>query len=189
MHEAFRAPKTNILIIIADSLRSKDIAADPTLAPNLFRWAKEGALSFDHYSVSNCTHFSLYSMFTGLLPTEFGTARRTDGPLGILSQYVANNYRVSSAESNSLDWYDTASIIFPPNTKRYVSSQTGAKARDMDVTIQTINTLDQNRREDTPYFHIAYYFSSHYPYDSAFSGKTETSYQQYKRTIKAYDTE
>lgn len=187
--KTLRKPNKNILLIVADSVRSKDIAADPTLAPNLFAWAKKGAMSLDHYSTSNCTHFSLYSLFTGALPTGFGAARRDPAAAGLMPVFAANGYSLSTSEANSLNWYDTASILFPAQTNRYISTEDGAAARDKDVTKQTIETLRKYQLSDEPFFHLSYYFGSHYPYDPALDQAGDNNLDKYKHTIRAFDTE
>jgi len=180
-------PNKNILLIVSDSLRSKDIAADQTLAPSLYSWAQKGALSLDHYSTSNCTHFSFYSMFTGAFPTEFGAARRNHGAVGLLPALQQNGYGLSTSEANSLDWYDTASIIFPPKTERFISEAETASARDKDVTNQTIATLEKHQKSSKPFFHLSYYFGSHYPYDPALNKDAENKIDRYKLTVRAFD--
>ena len=188
-HQAFAAKKRNILLIVADSLRSKDIKAAPELMPNLLQWAQKGSLNYDHYSVSNCTHFSFYSMFTGALPTDFGIERRRRRVVGMLPRFLANGYALSTAESNPLDWYDTASIIFPAETDRYLSSLDGYLARDKDVTTRTVAKLEGYRNAKKPYFHVAYYFSSHFPYDTVYGSDSDTNFEKYKRTVRAFDDE
>lgn len=185
----FKTPRKNILMIVADSVRSKDIAANPTLMPNLSTWAQKGTMSLNHYSTSNCTHFSFYSMFTGTLPTGFGAARRTPQTAGLMPILTANGYSLSTSEAKSLNWYDTASIIFPPQTARYVSAAEGAIARDSDVTKQTMETLSKYLLSDAPFFHLSYYFGPHYPYDPAFDQIGESNLDRYKRTLQGFDNE
>lgn len=188
-HQPFAGKKRNILLIVADSLRSKDIEAAPELMPNLLRWAQKGSLNYDHYSVSNCTHFSFYSMFTGALPTDFGIERRRRNVVGMLPRFLANGYALSTTESNPLDWYDTASIIFPAETDRYLSTLDGYLTRDKDVTARTVSKLEGYRNAKKPYFHVAYYFSSHFPYDTVYGSNSDTNFEKYKRTIQAFDDE
>lgn len=187
--KTFIKPRRNILMIVADSVRSKDIAAQPSLTPNLFAWAQKGAMSLNHYSTSNCTHFSFYSMFTGALPTGFGAARRTPHAAGLMPALAENGYSLSTSEAKSLNWYDTASIIFPPQTARYVSAAEGAITRDIDVTKQTMETLSKHQLTDDPFFHLSYYFGPHYPYDPALDQTGESNLDRYKSTLQGFDAE
>jgi len=182
------SPK-NILMIIADSLRSLDIKDDPTLTPNLMKWAENNSFSLDHYSVSNCTHFSFYSMFTGSLPTEFGADRRGETIQGLLPFLASSGYKLSTSEAASLDWYDTASMLFPPETRRYISAKGTPIKRDTDVTQNSIDVLRKHQKSQEPFFHLSYYFGSHFPYDDTFGFEGETNHQKYLRTLKAFDAE
>jgi uncharacterized protein len=195
----------NLLIIIADSLRAKDIAADNSLAPNLFKWAQKGTLALDHYSTSNCTHFSFYSLFTGRLPTGFGAARRKGTAVGLMPELARAGYKLSTAEATPLDWYDTASIILPRQTMRYISKSEASSAREKDVTDRTISTLDRYQTSGQPFAHLAYYFGTHYPYDTGLSSAKsqgnalegpqentpplKTNTLKYQRAIRAWDKE
>jgi len=186
-----RAPKTrkNILLIVTDSLRSKDIAADAALAPNLSRWGAEGLLSYDHISTSNCTHFSFYSMFTGKLPTGYGAARRSNQSVGMLKNFAASGYQLSTAESNSLDWYGVAGMIFPSSVKRYIAAEGDRNSKDKSVTAQTIEQVRAAGKAGKPFFHLAYYFGTHYPYGSSYAGRGGGNLENYALTIRRFDNE
>ena len=186
---SFMGTKKNVLMIVVDSLRSKDIALNPGLAPNLMSWAQKGTLSLNHYSVSNCTQFSFYSLFTGALPTGFGAARRGNNTLGMLPAFATNGYKISTAEANSLDWYDTAKIIFPSTTNRYISAENGTFARDKDVTNNTVATLAGRLKNGDPFFHLTYYFGPHYPYDPSMNAVGEANIDKYRQIIQTVDTE
>ena len=185
----FSQPQKNLLMIIVDSLRAKDITANPELAPNLREWAKKGSFSLDHYSTSNCTQFSFYSMFTGKLPVGFGAARRGNRSTGLLTGMAEGGYNISTAEANSLDWYDTASILLPAISKRYISEADGTTARDKDVTLKTIKLLTEAQETGEPFFHLAYYFGPHYPYDPTVEAIPGSNLKKYKHTIRAFDQE
>jgi membrane-anchored protein YejM (alkaline phosphatase superfamily) len=179
----------NILLVIADSMRAKDIKARPELMPNLQKASETGFLSLNHYSVSNCTHFSFYSMFTGKLPTAFGSARRAGRPEGMLQSFAAAGYSVSTSESYPLDWYDTASIIFPSGTKRYHPQADTQQERDRLVTENALAQIAEAKGNGKSIFHTAYYFGSHFPYDTDISSATSNGTELYQNTLKAFDAE
>ncbi|WP_417465363.1 sulfatase-like hydrolase/transferase [Kordiimonas sp.] len=177
----------NILMVVADSIRAADIKADPGVAPNIAALAGYGMLSLDHYAASNCTHFSMYSMFTGNLPTAYEAARRAAAPTGLMSWLEGAGYKLSSAEALSLDWYDLSSLLFSP-AKRTIASGGTAAERDSFVTETTIEIL--NQAGEQPFFHLAYYNGAHFPYGDndplpGLVGGTPESYRSAVRTTDA----
>jgi len=179
----------NILMIVTDSLRSKDIAATPSLTPNLVRWGKQGFLTYDHFSTSNCTHFSFYSMFTGKLPTRFGAARRGNKNAGFLQGLAAGGYQLSTAEASSLNWYDVADIIFPPAVDRYIATDGDPALRDKAVSAHTIKKLQAAVQTGKPFFHLTYYFGTHYPYKAHDNDDGQSSLDSYALAIRSFDDE
>ncbi len=183
------ASPPNILIIVTDSLRSKDIRQNPDLVPTLTAAGQTGYLSLDHYSVSNCTHFSLYTMFTGALPTSYGTARSLKRKTGILPEMSAAGYSVSTAESVSLDWYDLSDIILPTTVQRWVGEDEDTLESDREVTAKTLAQLASWQQSDTPRLHLAYYHGTHFPYSKALGSSTVPNLDLYKMAIGLFDTE
>ena len=179
----------NILIIVADSLRSKDIEQNPGLAPTLTATRQHGFLSLDHYSVSNCTHFSLYSMFTGELPTGYGAARSGKKKVGILPEIYAAGYTISTAESASLDWYDLSDIILPAKAQRWVGKDGDTLENDRIVTVKTIEQLSGWQQSKTPGLHLAYYYGTHFPYSKTLGSSVSPNLDRYKTTIGLFDVE
>lgn len=180
--------RKNILVILMDSVRAKDIVADPSLAPNLTALASNGKLSLNHYAASNCTHFSLYSMFTGQLPVRFGDVRRRGAPTGLIPRLQASGYRTSSAEALSLDWYDLSNLLLPGVT-RHVADMEKATGMDRFVTDTTIRLL--TAPQETPYLHLAYYNGAHFPYGDLdpLIGLVGRTLESYRDAVRATDAE
>ena len=185
----FAKDAPNVLLVVTDSLRAKELQADPTLVPNLMAWAENGSLSLDAYSTSNCTHFSFYSMFTGKLPTGFGQARRSMSTVGMLRDFEANGYAISTAEANPLDLYDLASFLLPKTTERFIAAEQGARSNDQAVTSQTSRIIEAAANSNQPFFHLAYYFGTHYPYDATFGDNDVGGHTKYLASIRAFDEE
>ncbi|TNE66000.1 MAG: hypothetical protein EP335_04420 [Alphaproteobacteria bacterium] len=177
------AQDRDVLLVIADSLRAGDIRRDPTLAPNLMRWATRGSLSLDHYSTSNCTHFSFYSMLTGKLPTGFGRAREQGSIPALPAMLAMGGFRLTSTESLSLDWYDTAGILMD-GTARTITDTAGQEENDRAVTDDTLAALAADGPR--PRFHLAYYQGTHYPYGDSPDG---SDYERYLASIRRFDAE
>lgn len=181
----------NILIIVTDSVRAQDIAAEPALAPNLMKAGEDGRLSLNHYSTSNCTHFSFYSLFSGRLATTFGEARQRGVSMGLMNDLVSAGYSATTAEADSLDWYDTSKLIFPPQTQRWIAEagNDGDITRDEAVTVETIAQLGTWQNKANPSVHVAYYQGSHYPYQTAQTLTNGPSYKVYRETLTQFDRE
>lgn len=179
----------NILVIVTDSLRSTDIRNNPRLAPTLTSAPENGLFSLDHYSVSNCTHFSLYSMATGKLPTRYGAARDRSIETGFFSELAAAGFQVSTAESESLDWYDLSDIILPMKSTRWIGKSEDTLENDQGVTAKTIEKLAEWQQTETPGVHLAYYFGTHYPYSDTLTDTTSTKLEAYENTVSLFDAE
>ena len=177
----------NILLIVADSLRSVDIAKDRSIAPNLFNAAKTGDLLLDYYSVSNCTHFSMFSMLTGELAVGYGPARRAKSPLGVVPTLARAGYNVSTAESGSLDWYDLSEILLPAETERFIASGTDALENDIEATNNTIQMIKSWPSRDQPSFHLTFLEGTHYPYSNALETSGASNLERYKSAITLFD--
>ncbi|WP_262689580.1 DUF3413 domain-containing protein [Kordiimonas aestuarii] len=180
--------KRNVLLVVMDSVRAKDMVADPGLAPNLASLAEKGRLTLKHYAASNCTHFSMFSMFTGKLPSGFGAARQRGESIGFVRTLQANGYETTSAEALSLDWYNLSNMLFSGVT-RYVAEAKSFVEKDRFVTDTTIRLL--NASHDQPYFHLAYYNGAHFPYGNLdpVLGIVGGTVESYRGAIKAMDDE
>jgi len=180
--------RKSILLVIMDSVRAKDIAANPALAPNLSALKAEGQLSLDHYAASNCTHFSLYGMFTGKLPNAFGAVRQRGAAVGFIPQLQANGYATTSAEALSLDWYNLSTLLLPGVT-RHVAQAESMTDNDRFVTDTTIRLL--TAPQEKPYFHLAYYNGAHFPYgdQDPLLGLVGSTLESYQGAVTAMDAE
>jgi len=185
--------KKNVLLIVADSLRAHDIRKDPTLTPNMTNWAKQGFVSYTHYSVSNCTHFSMFSLLTGNLPTDFEEAREKVYAYSLFETFAANGYQTTTSEASSLDWYDLANILIPAPSQRQVQTSGNAFTNDQNVTRNTLDVMTAANDKKQPFFHLAYYYGSHFPYAGEEAQNTlldkASPYENYLKTLKIFDTE
>ncbi|WP_417450685.1 sulfatase-like hydrolase/transferase [Kordiimonas sp.] len=178
----------SVLFVIMDSVRAKDIIANPAIAPNVTILGKTGQQSLNHYSASNCTHFSMFSMFTGTLPTSFGRTRQQGRPSGLVPILQANGYHVSTAEALSLDWYDLSRLLLS-GADRHVAQEGTSRERDSFVTQKTIEIL--SRQTAQPFFHLAYYNGAHFPYGDSepINGLTGGTINSYTNAISAVDAQ
>ena len=179
----------NILIVVADSWRAKDLTEDPTIAPNFLAAKQLGYLSLNHSSVSNCTHFSMYSLFTGKLATGYGQQRRQMSPTGFLQTLHQAGYDVTSAESIAMDWYNLADILLPADANRQISDGEDVFQSDQQVTTNTLEVIDQWQTSSAPQVHLAFYQGTHFPYHGDKFGLGLTNLERYKLAISAFDME
>ena len=178
----------DILLVVMDSVRSKDILRTPGIAPTLTGLQARGQLSLAHYSASNCTHFSMFSMLTGQLPNHFGTARQNRKPMGIIPILERAGYKATSAEALSLDWYDIAQMLLT-GADRYVADGGTLRKRDRFVTDTSIEILKES--DENPRFHLAYYNGAHFPYGDEFPliGVVGGTLESYQNAISEMDSE
>ncbi len=170
----------NLLLIVVDSTRAMDIRADSLLAPNLLRLGERGYLSLDHSSVANCTHFGMHTLLSGELATRFGQARHSGRAQGMFAALAGAGYVISTAEAQSLDWYDLARTYLPGAERDIAPAGSGA-ARDDFVAAQTVARL--KRTGDAPWAHLAYFSGPHFPYDQRASATLDA----YRAAIRATD--
>lgn len=179
----------NILIIVADSWRAKDLLEDPSIAPNFHAAKDQGYLSLNHSSVSNCTHFSMYSLFTGELAIGYGQQRRQMRPTGFLQTLHRAGYDVTSAESIAMNWYNLADILLPAGVNRQISDSEDVFENDQQVTTNTLEVLEHWQANSAPQAHLAFYQGTHFPYHGDRFGLGLTSLERYKLAVSAFDRE
>ena len=179
----------NILIIIADSWRAKDLVETQAIAPSFLATRDTGYLSLNHSSVSNCTHFSMYSLFTGKLATGYGHQRRQMRPTGLLQTLYSAGYKVTSAESIAMNWYNLADILLPVGTLRQISDREDVYESDQQVTANTLEVIEQWQTSSAPQAHVAFFQGTHFPYHGDRFGLGLTSLERYKLAITALDKE
>ncbi len=179
----------NILLIVADSWRAKDLVESPEIAPHFMRAGASGYLSLGHSSVSNCTHFSMYSLFTGKLATGYGRSRRLTEPVGLLPTLSAVGFEVSTAESVAMDWYNLSDMILPADAERVVANGEDNYETDQHVTRSTVKKIETWRHKEKPQLHLAFYQGTHYPYHEGRARPGATNLERYKMAITALDTE
>ena len=175
----------NILFVITDSLRSKDIRENPSLASNLSSATEQ--LKLDYYSVSNCTHFSMFTLFTGELPVHYGAARRTQRPLGLFPILGRAGYQTSTAESLSLDWYDLSEILLPSETTRWIAEGEDPLENDIEAVDQTINLIRSWQDSDTPNLHLTFLAGTHFPYSDSLTDTNASNLERYHLAIRRFD--
>ncbi|MFC3053502.1 sulfatase-like hydrolase/transferase [Kordiimonas pumila] len=189
----------NLLLIVMDSLRAADIAADPNLAPNIMAWAQRGSLNLQHYSVANCTHFSFYSLLTGQLPTGFSEARHKGYAHTFLHTMQASGWNISTSEASELNWYDLATTLLPASTSRTLAPADKWAEADSFVLENTIEKVRAYTSQKQPFAHLAYFYGSHYPYwayakaedmlNFSLPVSTAENYQLYLKTIQTFDAQ
>lgn len=177
----------NILLVVADSWRSKDVQKTPALMPNFVRAAQSGHAEFDYYSVSNCTHFSMYTLLTGKLATGYGNVRRGQIPVGLFPLLARAGYRLSTAESAALDWYDLSEILLPAETERWIADGVDTLENDTAAAAETIRQMSAWPNTDAPSLHLAFFQGIHFPYSSSLEAPGTTNLDRYKEAIRRFD--
>jgi membrane-anchored protein YejM (alkaline phosphatase superfamily) len=177
----------NVIMVIVDSLRGGDIQTHPELAPNLVKWSQQSSFhSYTHYSTSNCTHFSIYSLLSGEFPNKFSAARQN--PVLSPSMQVLKNYGYvfSTSEADTLDWYDTANTVFAGQAKRHIVEEY-IDTKDLTAIQNTLTQIKSYRENEQPYLHVTYLNGTHFPYNETATDITTSVLDQYFTAIKKVD--
>ncbi len=177
----------NIIMVIVDSLRSRDIKTYAELAPNLIKWSQQSSFhSYTHYSTSNCTHFSIYSLLSGEFPNKFSTARQNPALSPSLQTLKNYGYIFSTSEADTLDWYDTANTVFAGQVKRHIVEEY-INTKDLAAIQNTLTQIKSYRENEQPYLHVTYLNGTHFPYNDIAADITTSALDQYFAAIKKLD--
>jgi arylsulfatase A-like enzyme len=99
----------NIVLLVVDTLRAKDIRGDEAVAPFLSSMMEEGDNIENYYATAPWTAPSHASIFTGLMPSEHGTTSKDPTfesknnlvyllkEKGYYTKAISDNYLVSSS--------------------------------------------------------------------------------------------
>ena len=174
-------PIPNIVLVIADSLRSADIKRNPALMTSLTN-DPSVIVDLDHSSISNCTHFSYYTLFNGDYPTGFSAARAGSVGSALVNALDSAGYSIQNFESRSLDWYDTRRFIFGRDTPTFEANGGPSADTDAAAVDATINAL---RNANSPYFLHLYLYNTHWPYWT--DGDYAAPQESYEAAINGLD--
>lgn len=209
----------DVLIIVADSLR----ATAPTQAYDFAPLASQNGVNLDaqgknfwdyrsdnYQSVANCTHFAVFSLLSGKLPTDFSSARKAQRLTPALRWFTEKGYILTSSEAASLDWYDTAQSLWGDSAVRRIAGLSSLAAApepsgpaqisaDHFVVQDTLTTLlSQDSRslsasdtptQPAPKLHLAYFYGAHFPYGQTVTGALQNGPEQYAASIKRLDAD
>ncbi len=179
----------NLLLVVVDSLRGDSLAPDSGHMPGLMELARAGSLNTRHWSAANCTHFSLFTLLTGRLPTAFSRARAHPAPGRLARALSASGYRISTAEAFSLDWYDTIDVTLGQPDQRHVATKDSRAAREKSVTAATRRAIESAAATGTPFFHLAYYMGPHFPYLGDAPAALKDPVGRYQAALRETDRE
>jgi arylsulfatase A-like enzyme len=165
----------NIILVVVDTERAdftSPYGADPELTPTLSRLAQEGILFTNAFAPGPWTVPSMFSLMTGVYPSEHGITRGVVRDAQNLDfQPVLSPSATTIAEHLKSAGYRT----FAVNTNLHMSPQSGMPQGFDRYVGDTFHKLpfpnDQVRlltgeikAEDSPFFLWVHYFDPHYPY-------------------------
>ena len=174
----------SIVLLVADSMRSKDLERDTTIAPTMAE-RESVRLKLRHNAVSNCTHFSFYTMLYGRYPSGFSAARQNRQPAPFITALRKEGYDIQSFEAHSLDWYDTRELTVGDDIPIFKSNKIDFFKADEETVSQAISAIEQNTSQ--PYFYLVYLYGTHWPYGTERS--TTPLQEKYEKAVSHIDSQ
>ncbi len=156
----------NIILLMSDALRPDMI--DPEIMPATYRFSKDRAINFHrHYSGSNGTTQSLFTMFYGLPSRYMDFFSRAEVSPVIFDALLENDYQLALYSSKSLGWLGTDHLVFF-KVRDYIVDELDPSSSKSDemITKRALETIEnhKNRQADRPLFLMVFYDSTHVPH-------------------------
>ena len=151
--------KKNIVLVIADGLRSDFVTRDPNLMPHLFEFADANNAFFSnrHYSTSHFTAQGLFGILFGLDAYQFHPFARAHARSYPLEVLKANGYRVAFINGSPMNQY--------PNNFMMEGMDEVLPARGDDAVVRQLAGFLERRKEDRqPYLVVVFFYTPHYPF-------------------------
>ncbi len=153
--------KFNIVFIAVESLRA-DLLDAETMP---YLWSRrtdfEIASTDRNWSAANCTHFSMFSMFSGQAPTQFHEFLARGRTYPFMQLLLANGYTIIAATDHTFEWKDMDRLL-PPGVSVPRRSSQDWSIMDRDRVSDFLSRLERGSRG--PFFEIFWFTSTHWPY-------------------------
>jgi membrane-anchored protein YejM (alkaline phosphatase superfamily) len=167
-----------IFIIVSDSLRRNLLNTE--IMPNLSKM--EGTDFTNHYSVSNCTHFGFFGLFTGLFPNLYRSFNAEPQIAPVLSLAKQAGYKLYYVTSEDVTWFQIDNYMGPQYYDKtelnYTKNEYEYAQRDKK-SVESFKKLveAEDFNVEKPIFVVVYIMSNHYPY--GYLGDHKQPYQPF----------
>lgn len=167
-------PNYNIILIAIDSWNPRTFNPDNT--PNIVDFSKISNTSSKHLSSGNHTLSSIFSIFTGLVPSYAKSfTNKKESPV-LIDELIERNYEIKvfpSAHFGYAPW-NFNEIIFHRVPDINIGGEGPAYERDVEITNNFVDFVDQNKDTNKPFFAFLFY---DLPHDISLPSELNTKYQ------------
>lgn len=156
----------NIVVILIESWRYD--ALDETTTPRIFELGRESSVFLNHLSSGNQTTCGIFGLFYGLHPTYWTAVKANsasiDNPV-LIDVLKERGYEFGVFARSNFDRHKIKATIFNGIEVHETFSGNSAPEEDRDMTDQVERFIEEKAREETPFMALAFYKSSHAPYE------------------------
>lgn len=160
LKEDGRSERPNILIILIDSWNKRSLSAE--CMPNAYRYASENELYDNHFSCSNGTRSSVFSLFFSV-PSYYWDVFESGKVSPIfIDRLLADGYQCQVYPSAQLIDPPFFRVVFQniPNLNKQTEGNS-AFARDRRITDNFIDMLKKRDPKGAPFFSLVFYDLPH----------------------------
>jgi uncharacterized protein len=160
------AKPPSIVVILLESWRSD--AFDEKTTPRIFALGRESSVFLDHLSSGNQTTCGIFGLFYGLHPTYWTAVKANsvsiDNPV-LIDVLKEHGYRFGIFARSNFERHKIKDTIFNGIEVHETFSGRTIPEEDADMTRQVISFMAQQARAEKPFLALAFYKSSHAPYE------------------------
>jgi membrane-anchored protein YejM (alkaline phosphatase superfamily) len=154
-----RAPaRLNVVIIGIEGLRFDMLDAETM--PNAWALSSRSRNHLQHYSASNCTYVSLFSLLYGLSPRLWEPIRDAAVRPFTYELLRRMGYTLSIASSIPMKWFGIDKLAFPPELA--LTESVGGPDFDARSARELVRFIQSHREQ--PYFSFLFLNGTHMPY-------------------------
>jgi membrane-anchored protein YejM (alkaline phosphatase superfamily) len=160
-----KSPKHNILFIVIDCWRSDCL--DSLVTPNIYQFAQKSSVFKNHYSGSNGTRGSIFSMFYGLPSFAYWNTMKNNQTRPALMETLAKqNYQFGIFGSASLTYPAFNETVFAgiKNLRLSTNSENQAPyAKDAKITEEWLKFMNSNYKtpNEQPFLGFLFFDAAH----------------------------
>jgi uncharacterized protein len=170
--------RRDIVIVVIDSWRSDELTPDVT--PNLFAFSGRSAVFRNHWSASNATDWSMFSILHGLLPPYYVTQAREAGP-PLFRRARELGYRAGVFWGTSANLGEDAELKDLDPSDVHIQRTTGDIVAQDRWTVDRFEEFARSVPPETPLLAVVFLAAPHAPYwfDAA-----DAPFEPYEKTLR-----
>ena len=156
----------NIVVLLLESWRFD--ACDTKTAPNIHEFGQTSSVFANHLSSGNQTTCGIFGLFYGLHPTYWTAVKANsesiDNPV-LIDVLKERGYSFGIFARSNFERHKIKDTIFNGIDVHEDFSGKTIPLEDIDMTDRIIRFVEEKSHEGTPFMALAFYKSSHAPYE------------------------